>query len=149
MKKRFLIVFFTLLVSIDALTKALCQSALPGRDVVLIDNILCLRLVHNPGAAFSLFADLPQVSFVMNVLILICVAVYIIKGRMSSLARLSLTAVAAGGFANLLDRVRLGYVIDMISLEFIEFPIFNFADICITCGAVAFGVFCLFGKEEG
>ena len=58
-----------------------------------------------------------------------------IKGRLGYTA---VSFIAGGALGNFIDRVRLGYVIDMFQLKFIEFPVFNFADLCITAGAVLF-----------
>jgi len=147
-KKKYLIIPITLLVSVDALIKALCRSALPGRDIVLIENIISLRLVFNTGAAFSLFENVPLASLIVSALVFAGVIVFMLLGKMSNRARLSLSFIAAGGLANLIDRVIFGSVTDMICLEFISFPVFNFADICVTLGAFAFAVTYIFGKED-
>ena len=63
--------------------------------------------------------------------------------------RLSLTLVLAGGLGNLIDRALYGAVIDYIELTFMTFPVFNFADICVTMGAAMFALFTLLpGKRE-
>ena len=51
--------------------------------------------------------------------------------------RWCIVAVFAGGLGNMIDRLRLGYVVDMIELDFMRFPVFNVADCFITCGAIA------------
>ena len=60
------------------------------------------------------------------------------KARMplSNFERWCLAAIYGGGLGNVIDRVRLGYVVDMIETEFMEFPIFNVADCFITCGCI-------------
>ena len=64
-------------------------------------------------------------------------------------AMVSLALVLAGAVGNLIDRLFLGYVTDMFQTLFMNFPIFNVADICIVCGGIAFCVyFLLFCKEE-
>ena len=72
------------------------------------------------------------------------------KKRMpfSRFERWCIAAIYAGGLGNMIDRVRLGYVVDMIEVEFISFPVFNVADCFITCGCIALMVsLVLFNKE--
>ena len=66
----------------------------------------------------------------------------------SRFERWCLVAVWAGGLGNMIDRVRLGYVVDMIRVEFMDFPVFNVADIFITCGCVALLVHLVFFNRE-
>ena len=54
----------------------------------------------------------------------------------TTLERWCIVAIYAGGIGNIIDRLRLGYVIDMIEVEFMEFAVFNVADSFITCGAI-------------
>ncbi|MHA6603889.1 signal peptidase II [Aerococcus urinae] len=56
----------------------------------------------------------------------------------------------AGAVGNFIDRVRLGYVVDMFKLEFMDFPVFNFADTCLSLGVIFFIIYLLFfeSKEE-
>ena len=56
--------------------------------------------------------------------------------------------IIAGGIGNLIDRISLGYVIDFLDFRIINFPVFNFADICVTLGAGLFIALLLFSKEE-
>ena len=56
----------------------------------------------------------------------------------------ALVGILAGGLGNLIDRIRLGYVVDMFEVEFMNFAVFNVADIFITCGAVVLFVYVLF-----
>jgi lipoprotein signal peptidase len=54
----------------------------------------------------------------------------------TTLERWCIAAIWAGGLGNMIDRIRLGYVVDMICTDFIRFPVFNVADIFITCGCI-------------
>ena len=70
-------------------------------------------------------------------------------GGLSLRVRLSLTLVLAGGLGNLIDRALYGAVVDYIELTFMTFPVFNFADVCVTVGAALFALFTLLpGKRE-
>ena len=62
--------------------------------------------------------------------------------------RWCMVAVFAGGLGNMIDRLRLGYVVDMIELEFMEFPVFNVADCFITCGCILLMLHLIFFNKE-
>ena len=82
------------------------------------------------------------------VLLFVAGAVFLSRG-LSLRVRLSLTLVLAGGLGNLIDRALYGAVIDYIELTFMTFPVFNFADVCVTVGAALFALFTLLpGKRE-
>ena len=59
------------------------------------------------------------------------------------LAMWTLTAVLGGGLGNLIDRVRLGYVVDMFNFQFMTWPVFNVADILVVCGVIGFAAYYL------
>ena len=59
-----------------------------------------------------------------------------------------IAAIYAGGLGNMIDRLRLGYVVDMIETTFIEFPVFNVADIFITCGCILMMIHLIFFNKE-
>ena len=64
----------------------------------------------------------------------------------SKFDRWCIAAIYGGGLGNMIDRARLGYVVDMLHTEFIEFPVFNVADCFITCGCILLVVRLLFNK---
>ena len=66
----------------------------------------------------------------------------------SAFERWCVAAIYAGGLGNMIDRVRLGYVVDMIEVEFIRFPVFNVADCFITCGCVLLMISLIFVNKE-
>lgn len=57
---------------------------------------------------------------------------------------ISVSAVIAGGIANLIDRIRLGYVVDYLEVRLFNFAIFNFADICVVLGAICLVIYVIF-----
>ena len=61
----------------------------------------------------------------------------------------ALAAITGGAVGNLIDRVRLGYVVDMIEVEFIDFPVFNVADCAVVCGAAMLVIYAFFFDESG
>ena len=66
----------------------------------------------------------------------------------SSFERWMIAAIYAGGLGNMIDRLRLGYVVDMIETQFMDFPVFNVADCFITCGCIALFASLAFCNKE-
>lgn len=99
-------------------------------------GVFQFSLVHNSGAAWGIFGDstaiLALLSLVVSVLIL-SYFIYISK-RANLGETMGLAFIIAGGIGNAIDRITLGYVVDFIEFSFIDFPVFNIADICVTCG---------------
>ncbi|MBO7670523.1 MAG: signal peptidase II [Oscillospiraceae bacterium] len=116
-----------------------------------IPGILSLANVHNDGAAFGFLAGsgirLPFIilAAVFAIVVILALATNLISGK---LARWSIVLVTAGGLSNCLDRVLYGYVQDMFKLEFINFPVFNLADVFITVFAIIFALAVIFGKTR-
>ena len=117
----------------------------------IIPGILSLVNVHNDGAAFGFLsgsgARIPFIILagVFAVVVIIALATKLISGK---LARWSIVLVTAGGLSNCLDRVIYGYVQDMFKFDFINFPVFNLADVFITVFAVLFALAVIFGKTR-
>ena len=117
----------------------------------VIPGILSLVNVHNDGAAFGFLsgsgARIPFIILagVFAVAVIIALATKLISGK---LARWSIVLVTAGGLSNCLDRVIYGYVQDMFKLDFMNFPVFNLADVFITVFAILFALAVIFGKTR-
>ena len=147
----FMLLFAAGAVALDQWTKALTVANIPLYDRVPVwDGVFHLTYVQNTGAAFSSFEG-QQWLFALIFLLFTAAIVYdLVKKYMpfSRFERWCVAAIYAGGLGNMIDRVRLGYVVDMIAVEFIDFPVFNVADSFITCGCVALVVsLVLFNKE--
>ncbi len=104
----------------------------------MIPGLFHLTYVRNTGAAFSMMQGM---RWLFVVIFVVFTVLLIFEYRKQSLGLTKLewwcvAAMYAGGLGNVIDRVRLGYVVDMIEVEFIRFPIFNLADCFITCGAI-------------
>lgn len=162
------ILLFLILVFLDQFTKYLAVIHLKGKDPVsLIDQVLELRYLENSGAAFSLFQNRQWLFYIITAVVLILV--FSLWGRVAvSLKKYAdltedykkktfhdgillnyiLMILAAGAVGNLIDRIRFRYVIDFIYFRAIDFPVFNFADICVTISAVLLVVFFLFIYKE-
>lgn len=127
---------------------ALCQSAVGDGEKTLIPGVIGLQYGKNTGAAFSILSGRPVLANVLSAVLTVAVAAYMLFGRMTRGARLALSAVLTGGACNLYMRLVYGGVSDWIRLEFMQFPLFNFADCCICIGAALFAAFTIFAKEN-
>lgn len=119
-------------ICIDQFTKYLARKGL--RDAININYFLELKLVENRGVAFSFLEGADRFILILNIVIMVGVLFFLIKGKaLSRVSKLGFAMIASGGIGNIIDRAIFGYVTDMISLKF--FPaIFNIADIFVTVG---------------
>ena len=138
------------LVTLDQLVKAWARATLvPGEPVCVVPNVLSLSLVRNEGAAFGIGAGHAGAFVLLACAVVAASAAYVLVGRRHTrLEVLSLAAVAAGAVGNAVDRVSSGAVTDMFALTFVSFPVFNVADIAITCGCVLFVVSTLLNPDD-
>ena len=151
MQLMFYTLFAAAIVAADQFTKYLTVSNIPlYADVPFIPGLLQLTYVQNTGAAFSSFQG-QQWLFALIFAVFTVAILYEYKKKampFTSLERWLIAAIYAGGLGNMIDRVRLGYVVDMIETTFIEFPVFNVADCFITCGCIALMVHLIFFNKE-
>ena len=143
-------VIAVVLIIIDQITKWLTVNHLkPIHNIDLIPNVLSLTYVENKGAAFGILQDARWVFIVVTFAVLLALGVYIIKNKpQSKLFCWSCALIYAGAIGNLIDRVALGYVVDMIRVHFFNFPVFNFADCCVVIGAALLCIHILIDQPE-
>ncbi|MBQ8580315.1 MAG: signal peptidase II [Oscillospiraceae bacterium] len=151
MQMLFYALFATAIVAADQVTKYLTVANIAlYEDVPFIPGLLQLTYVQNTGAAFSSFEG-QQWLFALIFLVftgLIFWEYYKKPMGFTTFERWCIAAVYGGGLANMIDRVRLGYVVDMIETTFMEFPVFNVADCFITCGCILMMVHLIFFNKE-
>lgn len=151
LRMRLLAVVATVILGADLLTKLLAVAFIePGKPVWLLGDVVSLRMVRNPGAAFSMATGMTW----LLTLVAVGVVIGVIKiGRTlrSPWWALGLGLVLGGALGNLVDRffrspgVMQGHVVDFVSVGW--WPVFNVADSAIVCGAVLLVVLTLFGFE--
>lgn len=135
----------------DQLTKYLVVQNIPlYSQVPAIDGLFHLTYVQNTGAAFSIFQGMQWLFVVIFALLTVAVVWDFAKQRMpfTKLERWLIVCIYAGGLGNMIDRARFGYVIDMIEVEFMTFPVFNVADCFITCGCILLMAHLIFFNKE-
>ena len=137
MKKTLYLLIAGILIILDQFTKYLVRANMqPGDRIPVIGDWMSIYYVQNTGTAFSMFRGNQFVTiFLTSALIIFCI-VFIVKEANDGqrLIPALFTFVAAGGISNMIDRLTLGYVTDMISCG--KFAVFNVADIGVTCGCV-------------
>jgi signal peptidase II len=124
----------TLVVLVDQATKLWIQSRMGyGDSVPVIQNVFHITYILNAGAAFGILEN--KTWFFVAVALLLIAGVAYIFPRLPAekpLLKLGAGLLTGGAVGNLIDRVRIGYVVDFF--DFRIWPIFNVADICIVCG---------------
>lgn len=118
------------LLILDQISKVYLDMKL-NEPLLLINDFLKIQVSHNPGMAFGITFPF-AIQLLLNILFFCLIIYYLYKTLNFSrkLSVITIALVSAGALGNLIDRIRLGYVIDFISIG--KFPIFNFADIYIT-----------------
>ena len=120
--------------ALDYVTKVFVKNTLmvTGENVPVIPGILSFRFVANKGAAFSLGEGMGLIFVAFAALVIVAILQYLTRTRkVSKLETLGLGLVAGGALGNAIDRLMLGYV---VATDFIDFPVFNVADIGICVG---------------
>ena len=124
-----------LVLIIDQLSKLwIVNSFIPGESRVVWNKVLWLTYVQNQGAAFGILQGHSWLFFLCAILVMIILVVINSKQRLPVTMQVIFGLIMAGAIGNLLDRLRLNYVVDFFDLGW--WPVFNIADMAIVCGAV-------------
>lgn len=135
------------LVVIDQLLKAWATAELlPVGSMTLIPHVVELRYSLNEGMAFSLLWGKQGFLIAVTSVALLVLLGYLLLRKMPVLERIAWTMVLGGGVGNLIDRIVSGQVVDYINFLFMDFAIFNFADICVTVGVALLFVYVLWAE---
>lgn len=133
----FAVVFVLSLVGADQIIKYFVIEYLkPVGTVEFIEGVIRLRYVENTGAVFGSFATHTAMLTVVSIILLGVTIYFLISQKnKSKIVNITLLLMIAGGIGNIIDRIRLHYVVDYIEPVFVDFAVFNFADCLITVGA--------------
>jgi len=141
------------LVALDQMVKYLVSANIPiGGSVPFLPYIMDLTYVRNTGCAFSLLKEHTWLLTIVSAVMSVVLAVALVKGIFKHpLGKVTLSVLLAGAVGNLIDRAVYGYVIDMFRTLFMNFAVFNVADICVVVGGIAAAAYYLFlyDKLEG
>ncbi len=126
---------------LDQITKYAAIAYLEGSDpIIIVDGVLELMYVENRGAAFGIMNGMRGFFLVLAPLIslmLLSVLSRLPKTRRFLPLKAAFICIIAGAIGNFIDRLLHGYVVDFIYFKLIDFPVFNVADIFVTCSAAA------------
>lgn len=140
------------LLAFDQFTKYLAITLLKNKSAhVLIEGVLELQYLENRGSAFGMFQN--QKAFILLVGIVFMTVLLLLLLRLPEakkycILHITITAIIAGGIGNMIDRIRLDYVVDFISFVLINYPIFNVADIYVVVATIGLFLLILFVYKE-
>jgi len=138
--RRPLLLLAAAIVTIDQISKVIAADLLvDGRSIEAIPGLLNLVLVHNTGAAFSLFRGSVGALALLSLAVSLGLLLWLIRRRSFPFWQgLALACLLGGTIGNGIDRWRLGHVIDFLALVPVRFPVFNAADVAINLAVVCF-----------
>lgn len=133
-----------ILIALDQFVKRWAINALANSpDIELIPNIFHFSYVENRGAAFGMLQNRQWFFVIITVIVLGGILFFwhkIPKTKLGTFYKFCLTLIISGAVGNLIDRVFLGYVVDMFYFKLIDFPVFNVADICVVSGTILLAI---------
>lgn len=140
--------------AIDQLLKLWAVKRLADGAVAVIPGVFEFVYTENRAGMWGLFSGLPRANVLLGVfasLLLIAAAAAVLKLRLfaGAFPSICMTLVLSGGLGNTIDRFVRGFVVDFAYFRLIDFPVFNFADACITCSLLAMILWSLFSKDAG
>ncbi|MGO4994386.1 signal peptidase II [Jeotgalibaca porci] len=139
-----------LLIIIDQITKwNIVQNFELYQEKVIVPGFFSLFYIQNEGAAWGIFQG-KMVFFYLVTLLVVGYLIYMFQQEKNKtkLVGISFALILSGAIGNFIDRLLNGYVVDMFRLDFINFPIFNVADVCLTVGVVLMLIHVLFFEKE-
>lgn len=138
-------------VVLDQYTKLLAVKHLKDAPIPIIKDVFELQYLENRGAAFGLFQNQQLFFLITATVLLILGSILYVKmpfdKRMIPL-RVCIVLIASGAIGNMIDRIKLNYVVDFLYFKLIDFPIFNVADIFVTVATFGLGALVLFYYKE-
>ena len=149
---RLLVVYFlisALLVGLDQWSKYLTvQKISLGETKEFIPGFLSLTHLRNTGAAWSLLEGKMIFFYVITVIVSVVIIYLLIKNYKKIIwYSVGLSFVLAGAIGNFIDRVRVGYVVDMLQTDFMNFPIFNVADSTLVVGVICIFIYLILDEK--
>ena len=145
------ILFIIAIVLADQATKWLVVENIPLHcHVPFWPGVIGWTYTKNIGAAWSMLEGQQWLFIAVFLVLTVLLLLEYFKFKMpfTGLERWLIAAIYGGGLGNVIDRVRLGYVVDMIKTEFISFPVFNVADCFITCGCILLILHLIFFNKQ-
>lgn len=145
------VTLLVVLLVVDQITKLWARTTLPGAPIVIWKDVFSFRLIYNTGASFGIFQSKTLVLTIFSIVGMLLITgfyIWLPKEKKMRPMRLTLAMIVAGGLGNIIDRIAFGKVTDMISFDLINFPVFNVADIGVTCGAIVMCILWIFYYKD-
>lgn len=144
------VVLAVVLLAVDQWSKLWITANLPlGESLPFLPGFVELLTVHNYGAAWSSFSGQRWFLIILTIIIMAAVTVALVRIVRHPLGIAAGCLILSGGVGNIIDRLRLGYVVDMFHFEFWQsYPVFNVADMCVVCGAILGAIYYLWIYEK-
>lgn len=146
------IIIIAFLTSFDQLTKYMITGSFELYDSKnIIPNILSFTYIRNTGVAWGMFKGKRIIFLILTaVTLLFCIYIYsnIHDNKKYRLLRISLIILISGALGNMIDRIKLGYVIDFFDVDFMDFPVFNVADIYVVISMIALFLLLMFKYDN-
>lgn len=138
------------LVVIDQLTKwGIVQNFELYEEKVIIPGFFSLFYIQNEGAAWGIFQGKMMFFYIITLLVVgYLIYMFHQEKNVTKLVGISFSLILSGAVGNFIDRLVNGYVVDMFRLDFIDFPIFNIADVCLTVGVILMMIHVIFFEKE-
>lgn len=133
----YILISLCTLVGIDQAIKIWISANISETSsTTIIPGVLSITNLHNSGAAWSILEGQQWLFSIITLVAVVAIVYFMIKLEGRKLYLTSTTILLAGILGNFINRFLQGYVVDMFQVDFINFPVFNFADICITFGII-------------
>lgn len=157
MKKRFgkldlfAIPLIGIAIALDQITKFLAASLRKSGPITIIEGVFELQYLENRGAAFGIMQNRQWLFLIIGCMLIALIAVLYLRVPQTKRflpLKICFIFIVAGAIGNMIDRTLLNYVVDFLYFSLIDFPIFNVADIYLTCATIALAILILFYYKE-
>lgn len=142
-----LLIIFLLILLADQYSKLVVQQdMIVGQSIPIIHKIFHFTYVQNTGGAFGILRGCTNLFIIVSIMVIVLIVYFMFKeGKRDTFIKIVFSIVLGGAISNLIDRVRLGYVVDFI--DFQVWPVFNIADSAITVGMILLLIYLFFKRN--
>lgn len=138
-----------LLIGIDQISKVWALRYLKEvSSIPIIKNVFHLTYVENRGAAFGMLQNNQSIFIIVALTASVFGLYYLHTKKVNILSKAGIILIIAGAIGNLIDRVRLGFVVDYFDFRFIWEYVFNVADVFVVVGTIVLCIYIIFFEEE-